>query len=705
MMCSRLLPVIPLLAVLSACNTDPKVACKKYVDNGNKYFSRTKYKEASIMYRKALNKDMRYGDAWYHLGLTNLKLGIPNEALRDFSRAAEVDPNNTDAIVQLGNIDLFYYMAEPQANRAQLTDLKDVAQKLLKKDPKSFDGLRFTGYVLLMQKDLKGAIQKFEEADKVKPDQPEMTLALVQTLFGDGRTEEGEKRAKQLIARDKTYAPVYDILYVYYIQRNHGELGEELLKQKIAANPAQGAYVLQLALHYYMTKRTAEMTSTLQRLTSDPKTFPDGHMQAGDFYLRIRDFDSALAQFEQGQKDDAKNKRNYQKKMVEVLGTQRKNDQASKLVTALLKEDPKDPQVIAMHATLMLQTGDRQQLKNVVSELQPLVSKMPGNATLHYNLGRAYMGLGDPQSLDQAKLQFQEALKFEPRYSVARVALAELYMKMNDHAKAVQTADEVLKTDQTNPGAHLVRATSLLGMGENTKAREELTLLLKMYPKLNDARFTMGQLNLVERRFKEAEDDFSMLTQVNDPRGLPGVMEARIDQGHPEQAIQYAEEQLQKSPDRDDYRYALGKTYFRAGRFKDAAAQYQKLLDKNPKSADLYLRIGECRTSARDFNGAVDSYKKAKELEPNNYLPPLLLALTYDAFLGRNEDARKSYEDVIKLQPDNVEALNNLAYLKADDGIDLDQALAYAQRARQKRPADLDVVDTPTIACECCANS
>jgi len=52
---------------------------------------------------------------------------------------------------------------------------------------------------------------------------------------------------------------------------------------------------------------------------------------------------------------------------------------------------------------------------------------------------------------------------------------------------------------------------------------------------------------------------------------------------------------------------------------------------------------------------------------------------------------------VITLQPDNVEALNNLAYLKADDGVDLDQALTYAKQAQQKRPSDPNVTDTVAL--------
>src|SRR5579864_7237055 len=188
--------VVPLLAVLAACNTDPKVACKKYVANGNKYFDRGKFKEASIMYRRALSKDMRYADAWYHLGLTDLRLRNAAEARRDFLRATETDPSNTDAIVKLAEVDLLYFSADPQGNRGLVSDIKDLTQQLLKKDPKSFDGLRLAGYLALIEKDQATAIQRFKEAYQVKPNQPDLVLSLVQALFATQQDSEAEKYAR-----------------------------------------------------------------------------------------------------------------------------------------------------------------------------------------------------------------------------------------------------------------------------------------------------------------------------------------------------------------------------------------------------------------------------------------------------------------------------------------------------------------------------
>src|SRR5437660_10192572 len=111
-----LLLVMPLPFLLAACNTDPKAASKKYVDNGNKYFNRGKYKEASIMYRRALAKDARYGESWYRLGLGNFQLGVPREAIRALTREHELDPANSDAAGKLADLEVLFYIANRQAH-------------------------------------------------------------------------------------------------------------------------------------------------------------------------------------------------------------------------------------------------------------------------------------------------------------------------------------------------------------------------------------------------------------------------------------------------------------------------------------------------------------------------------------------------------------------------------------------------------------
>src|SRR5229473_819121 len=117
--------ILPLLVLIGACSRDPKVVCKKYVDNGNKYYDRGKYKEASIMYRNALKKDPRYSDAYYHLGLVDLKLGLYGEAQRSLIRAVETDTEkkNSDAVVKLADLYLARFVMNPQGNKGSLPEI------------------------------------------------------------------------------------------------------------------------------------------------------------------------------------------------------------------------------------------------------------------------------------------------------------------------------------------------------------------------------------------------------------------------------------------------------------------------------------------------------------------------------------------------------------------------------------------------------
>ena len=684
-----------LVILLAGCNTDPKAASRRYVANGNKYFSRGQFKEASILYRRALAKDLRSPDAWYRLGLVNARLGQLPEARKDFSRAMDIDPANQDAVVQLGDLDLAFYLLDPPGGRVFLADLKEITDRILKRDPRSFDGLRFSGNIALALNDTAGAILKFQQANLVRPDQPDLTLTLVQTLFAARRDEEAENLASAQIDRQKTFAPLYDALYAHYMRRGRPELAEQILQRNVANNPKRAAGLIQLAFHYFLLHREADMRAVIERLTPDPKVFPEGRLEAGDFYVRVRDYPAALAQYEEGERRSSPRSsktRVYRKKLAEVLATEGSRDQAEKIVARLLKDDSKDPEALALHATLLLASGDPRQAKAAVAELQPLIAKMPRNATLHFNLGRAYMGLNQ----EKAREQLEAALRLDPHHAPAKLAWAELALGRGEPAGAVQATGEVLGEDPTNLAARLIRARALVNIGEPAKAREELGTALQMDPASKDGREQLAELNFRQHRFKEAEEGFRALLQANDSRAIAGLLKTEIAQGQFERAVQFASDQVKRSPDSRTARLALAETLFAAGSYSAAAAQLQILIDKDgsgAKSTTLYLQMGEAKLSGGDVPGASAAFQTARQQSPSDARAVLDLALLYDR-TGRPEQARKEYEIVIQLQPENATALNNLAYLEAEEGLDLNQALTHAQLAQQQLPGDLDVQDT-----------
>src|SRR5580658_6859362 len=90
---------LALVAVsLISCNRDPNYLRQKHLESGIKYFDAGRYKEASIMFRKSIEDDRKFGPAYYRLALTDLKQGQVPNAVPAFRRAHELlKPGTEDA--------------------------------------------------------------------------------------------------------------------------------------------------------------------------------------------------------------------------------------------------------------------------------------------------------------------------------------------------------------------------------------------------------------------------------------------------------------------------------------------------------------------------------------------------------------------------------------------------------------------------------
>jgi len=678
--------------LVASCNRDPKVQAQRYVENGNKFFAKEKFKEASIMYRRALQKDLRFGEAYYRLGLTDLKLAAFGDAVRALRRAVELQPDNTDAAVKLADIYMVASTQDSQHAEELQKEVKDLADRLLQKNPNSYDAHRLQGQLALAQGKAADAVQEFETATRLKPDQVELALAYFQSLAANKQIAEADKYGQSVIEKNKTFAPMYDLLYLNYMQQNRPADAEQILKRKVENNPQKATYLTELAAYYLQAGRREDVDAVVKRLT-DEKQFPEGHLLAGDlFFFRAREFDSARIQYEAGVKAFPKDKAVYQKRLVELLATTGRNPDANQLLASILKDNPKDSDAIAMRAALMLQTGDVSQITQAANDLQSLVSSTPNNHLLRFNLARAYVAKND---MEQARMQLEAAIKIRPDFLVARDMLARIYLQKGDYAKALKEADDVIGLNKNDLQARLTRSTALLGVGDKAKATEELDSVLKLAPNNPEARYQVGYLAWQDKDYKKAEQVFNELYKANpkDLRGLVGMVETMASANRMGDAIKVMEKTVSEAPQREDFRLVLANMYVRDQRYDDAIHVLEELLKSSPKSADLLLRLAETQRRKGDINTAIDTFRRASQANPADTRPLLQLGLLMDG-TGRRDQAKPIYEQILKIQPDHPIALNNLAFIKAEEGVDLDAALTMAQRARQKMPNSVDIMDT-----------
>ena len=689
----KVLKFLPLLLLLlTSCTRDPKVRAQRELENANKFFAKAKYREAALMYRRALQQDMRFGEAYYRLALTELMLQNYGDAVRWLRRAVELQPNNTDAITKLADLYLLAAV-QGQAQAPQLLgEVKDLSDKLLQQNPSSFDGHRLKGQIALLSKDPAGACVEFEIANKVKPNQRDLVLVYFQALVLNKQFPEAEKLAMGLIEKEKAYSPIYDVLYVQYARQNNVPAAEALLKLKVANNPTQSRYLIQLAGHYYFTGKRSEMDGVMAQL-SDEKKFPEGRLLAGDFYyFRLRDYESAQRQYEAGIKAFPKDKAVYQKKLVELFAVTGKNQQANELLAALLKDNPKDNDAIAMRAALMLTTGNRDQINLAANDLQALVMKSPQNHLYHFNLARALVAKGE---IDAARLQLEESIKLRSDFVLAREMLAKLYMAQSQPAKALKEADGVIALDRNNLQAHLTRSAALLGIGDKEKARGELALITKAFPQNAEARYQVGFLAYQDKDYKKAEQVFGEMYKQNphDTRGLAGITESLAAENRMGEAIKETEAAIATEPQRRDLKLVLAHYYTRAERYDEAIAIYQALVAQDPRSPDLLMQLAETQRRKGDLNAAADSFRRCSQASPADTVCLMQLGMIFEG-TGKQDQSKPIWEQILKINPSHPVALNNLAFIKAQEGVDLDQALTMSQRARQAMPNSPEVSDT-----------
>ena len=703
----RFVVIMVAALTLVSCSRDPNAAKKRYLENGNKYFAKGKYKEASIMYRNALQKDQRFGLAYYKLAQTDLKLGrIPN-ALGELRRAIELipkdQPEHVDSEIKLAEI----YLAFTRETQ-YLTEVEAITKELLQRDPNSFDGHRLTADLNFVraqasfhagrpeqtEKMLDTAIAEYRKAAIIRAPTPALKMQLARALAASRQFPESEQIYKQLIEQDKTFVLAYTELYSVYVVQNKLPEAEQVLKSGAADNPKQVNFLVTLAGFYSSLKRHDEMVGVLNQIKTHAKDFQRAYLVVGDFYFRNIDLNEALKQYREGMAADPKQKSTYQKRMIEVLMRQNRRAEAADVNAAILKDNPRDSDARGLQASLLLDRGD---VQKAISELQAVVNAAPDNFVARYNLGRAHVARGE---WEQARQQFTQAIQQRPDYLPAHLALAQLQVMRSEYDGALKSVAEILTIDRKNGPARMIEAAALLGQKRYAEARALLEAVKLANPNAPDVDFSMGMVAMKEGKLDIAEQIFRRAYAANpkDMRGLVGLVETLASENHYDQAIQFMQAEIARNPKRQDLQMALGNVAVRAGNFDLAVHEFQTVLgelDKNSKSrGEVYFRMGVTMRKKGDLNGAIMALSKAKDLMPDHSMVIEELALALQS-ANRMPEARQSYELAVKLDPQNGFALNNLAFLMAENGGgDLDQALTYAQRAKMVLPNLNEVSDT-----------
>lgn len=705
----RYLALALVAATLISCNRDPNYLKQKYLESGIKYYDGGRYKEASIMFRKSIEADRRFGSPYYHLALTYLKEGQVANAVNPFRRAHELLKPGTDEAddTDLKLSEIIVIAAQQQQNNEGL--LKEVQQNvdgLLKRNPKSWQGHKLSGDLAMLstaklyragqvedaKKALGTAITEYRQALNVKPADPVITLALGRTLVVDGEVDEAVNLFRGMIAKDNKNLNAYYELYRVYLGTKNVQGAESILQDAVKNNPKDTQLRLTLAQFYYGTNNRTQLIAQLDKMKADLKEFPDAYFQSGDFYLRVNQIDDSVKQYEEGIQKDPSRKNTYLKHEIEAYVRAGKTNLAFDKNEQILKNDPKDPEARGLRATFKLDQGD---VTAAMGELQSVVTAKPNNYVAHFNLGRAHFAR---QEYEQARQEFDEAIRLRPDYIPARLAQIQVDLLRQNNDAALHDADQTLNLAPGSIQVRVMKAAALQRLGKFDDARALLTGILDKQPKQVETLLELGVLDLNQKKNKDAEELFHRAYEANPAnlRGLLGESRALLLDNQTAKSVEIVQTEAQKKPANLDLQRELGNTQMNAGQYDQAIATYQGLMSKvsEPRQqSDLWIRTGEAYLRKGDVQQSINSLEKSRSAQPNNTSITTNLGMLYE-MENKTDVARKYYEMSIKADPNNPLALNNLAYLIAQTNGDLDLAMTYAQRAKQRLPDHAEVNDT-----------
>jgi len=684
---------------------------------------RRQWQKAYEQLRQALNTFPTHSRGWVWLGQTLLNLRRYSEARAAFERALELNPNMGEAYRGLAQLALL------EQDRPTFERYLARAYRLMPTDPWVVQQMGR----LLDEKDPRKAIERRERILERRPDDIDNMLRLARLYE---RTDQ-EDKALQVLQRALQASPknvnVAWQLAMFYQRNDQPEKAEKVLLDLVesaADNDTKALAYLALG-NLYQIQGLPEKAEQAYLLAVRTSNKAEICLQLAEFYrgaARIKEatewYKRALIAPDAESLDEA----SVRQRLIEMLLQARLLDEAAKQIEEYHKVLPNDPKYLLMRGTLRILRGSAEQ---ALADLSEFLRQSPDSAVGHYHRGLLYMAMNRfPQAIDdltKAKMLRPSGFNFEHR-----IALAQALEASGQTDRAIAELKAVL---DEYPDATAV-AKALVAIYRRAGRWKDLEALARAFMSKQPSDWTwpaiLGQVGEATGDYAKAIEGYSKAVQVSSyaPEPVDSLLRAYIAAGQYDTAITFA---LQRLPERlrgsPQVKIRLAEAYYKKGQKAKALQLYDQILEK----AD---NIGIALVTVRSLADTVGTDEALKMLRqrvkasPDNlvlkYMLAAMLAETkrldealqvsgslvaqarkpqekamflrqYGALLyrsGRHEEAAKAYEQLLEVSPDDSNALNNLAYILAEDLKRPKEALPYAKRAATLNPKDANVLDT-----------
>lgn len=666
------------VVLLCACSRSPHEQRDKYLRLGVDHFGKKDYARALLAFHSA-SKAMP-GDVtpWYRLGMTALALGDALSGADFLEKALRIDANHLESQIELAT--LYVKSTDVKTLRRGIA-LAESAARLAPQDPRPLNLLAVAD---MRAGEASAAVARLTPLLQSAPAHLDTCLNLARARMLQRDSASARRTLDECVTRSSNDPRARFARADFLAGMGDAAAAVAEYEGGLRLAPEDGPALATLASLYARLGQDQKTEEVLRRLSSNrDKQFRFAHT---DYLLSRQQPDAAIAELLNITQKDAADTEARTRLVNVYIGLDR-HRQAEELLSKVIGDNPKDRDALIARGRMKLSEGD---LASAERDITAALAIQSDSAAAHYLLAQVQQ---KRNRLALQKQELTETLRLDPAHAAARAELAALLTAFHDARAAlslIEAAPGALKEDIA---LALQRSWALIEGGEFARAREAVDSILARAPS-SEVLLQDAALRAQARDWTGAVAGLSkVLSQTPGDRRaielLYRVMQVR-NQGRPD--FSHLREHAARYPGLAPVQLIIGKLEMQAGDSERArtALEAAKRTDRSLTEADILLGDLDCRLGRPDqartrwtslLGGPADAQARRR-----------LAELEYNA--AHYEQSAGHYRRAVEDNGRDVTALNNLAYVLAEHLQRPDEALQYAQRAKELAPEDANVDDT-----------
>lgn len=698
-----LLPI--LLAAVFAINgcASPEKAKVAHVEKGEAYLKDEKYQEASLEFRNAIQIDERLATA--HWGLARAFEGLQRfpEAFEELRKTTELDADNFDARVKLGN----YCIAAAKGRPELVAEAERVAKEILQKDGSHVEGHILMGSVFFAKNERDNSLAEMNRAVELDPKRVESYLSLARfhiVTRDNGKAEETFKRA---IAVSNNSGLAHTEYGKFLVQLNRVAEAEAEMSKAVKVEPSNRASRFVLASFYLVNKQLDKAEVAYKALAEMNKDKPDGRAVLADFYSSVNRLDEAVNIYK-GIIADSPDFTQGRYRLGEIMLMRGDGDGAIAQIDEILKRDQHDRQALLLRARVLAHTGVSTDMLAAIEDLKEVLIQEPNSRAGLYFMSQANFNLGN---IDQARAFAGDLERYYPDYLPAKLMKVQISLALGDTKSAARLSTELIdRVNQTGPDrnsspqmlaeiktkVYISRGSAALQQGNAEAARKDFLAARDVASGDTSPLISLASVALAENKPDEAVGFYENVLAIDATNfnALSGLIRLYAGKGEINKAQARLDQVLSTYPGNASLHYLKAQAYGFERNSGQAEVELRKTLEIDPNYIAAYSALGALFINTNQQDRAIAEYQKILEHRPDNATAHTLIGMLDDS--RQNYDAAvESYRKALGKDQNAVIAANNLAWLYAVNGKgNLDEAVRLAQGVVQRNPSIPGFVDT-----------